>query len=483
MSHEQKKSVPAKEFVLYLGCVFLFTNLQGMVGGFRQKYLVDVLGMAAEHVGLVNFICSITGFVLSFFFAMIVDRAPKPGKDKFRPVILLTALPSSVFLVLLFWTPARLSELSVALMIAYQCVVTFLYNTSTFFTGTVNKLAVVMSSDHRERDNILSFRGISSAIGNSAPLVVVLVVGLLRKPGLISGEAMMYLVSAVLCAAANLIMLLVGMRAVKERIAYSPKKVNPLLGYRDILKNRYAWIALLSEFIKRFRDIATYMGVFLAAALLGDASKFILFGLPTGIGTFVGMLLVNALLKKLNSKQIYILSGIYSIIANAGAYATGALSFQHPGKAAYQVIFFAFLFLIGLQYGASNLLPDMFKSDILEDLEAKTHQRLEASLDFVVGIGSSIAGALAAAVAPMVLYGSSFLNFIHYQPVTASGEYLAQTNDTKLRLLLVYTMVQGVFMLLCAVPYFFYQLTGKRKQQVHEAVLAYRESITKELQP
>jgi Na+/melibiose symporter-like transporter len=305
-------------------------------------------------------------------------------------------------------------------------------------------------------------------------------VGLLRKPGLISSEAMMYLVSAVLCAVANMAMLLAGMRVVKERVAYSAKRVDPLMGFRDILKNQYAWVTLISEFIKRFRDIASYMGVFLAAALLGDASKFILFGLPTGIGTFVGMLIVNALLKKLNSKQIYILSGVYSILANAGAYFTGSLSFKHPGETIYQVVFFAFLFLIGLQYGASNLLPEMFKSDILEDIEAKTHKRLEVSLDFVVSIGTNIAAAIAAAAAPMVLYGSSFLNFIHYQPLTKSGEYVAQTDDTKLRLLLVYTTVQGVFMLLGAVPYLFYQLTGKRKEQVHEAVLAYRESISSE---
>ena len=41
------------------------------------------------------------------------------------------------------------------------------------------------------------------------------------------------------------------------------------------------------------------MGTFLAAALLGDSSKFLLFGLPTGIGTAVGMLVINFLLKNL----------------------------------------------------------------------------------------------------------------------------------------------------------------------------------------
>ena len=60
-------------------------------------------------------------------------------------------------------------------------------------------VGVVMTPNTQERDKILSFRGISSAIGNSAPLVIVLVIGLLRKPGIIQTEAMMYIVSAALC--------------------------------------------------------------------------------------------------------------------------------------------------------------------------------------------------------------------------------------------------------------------------------------------
>jgi len=472
------KYVTSKEFFVFMACAFLFTNMEGMAGGFRQKYLVDILLLPSESVAVINTVCTLVPFFLSFFFAMVVDRTPKPGKDKFRPLFLITAIPSGIFAVLMFWTPGILSELALVTMAAYQITITILYESTKFFAGTVNKMSVVMTPDMKERDHIISFRSISSAVGNSAPLVVVLVVGLLRGPGIISGEAMMYLVSAVLCAVASTAVLLAGARVLKERVTYSAERANPLLGYKDIIKNKYALLMLLSEFIRSFRGVASYMGVFLAAALLGDASKFLLFGLPTGIGTMVGMLIVRALLNKLNSKQIYMLSGIYSVVANAGAFAAGAYAFKHPGLI-YQVIFFGFLFLIGLQYGASNLLPDMFKADILEDLEAATHKRLEASLDFVIGIGAKASDTIAKAIAPLILYGGSVLNFIGYIQ-QSDGGYLTQSDNTKIRLLLVYTMGQGVFMLLCAVPFLFYKLTGARKERIHEEVMAYRESIGRE---
>lgn len=482
---EAKLKAPARglvgrgEFAMYLAMAFFFTNMQGMVGGFRQAYLVDVLGLESAAVGNINAVCSVAGFVLSFFYAMLVDRAPKPGRDKFRPLVLMSAVPAGVFTVLMFYTPGWIRPEHVALMIAYQCVMTVLKDAANFFAGTMNQIAVVISPDHRERDKVLSFKAISSAIGNSAPLVVVLVAGLLKEPGILSGDAMVYFASAVLCALASTVTLLTGVRIVKERVAYSAERVNPLLGFRDILQNQYTWIVLLSETVKGLRNVAGYMGVFLAAALLGDASKFILFGLPTGIGTFVGMLVVNALLKRLDSRRIYILSGVYSIVANGGAFAVGAMSFRYPDKAAWQIAFFAFLFLIGLQFGASNLLPNLFKSDVLEDLEAKTHKRLEASLDFFVSIGTTASGALVGFLSPRILYGSSALNFIHYVQ-QAQGVYLPQSQSTKIRLLGVYTMVQGTFMLLGALPYLFYKLTGARKAQVHEEVLQYRDSIAAE---
>ncbi|MDR1927040.1 MAG: MFS transporter, partial [Oscillospiraceae bacterium] len=282
-----KKYVSNNEFIAFLACAFFFANMQGMVGNFRQKYLVDVLGLANESVSAINFICNAAGFALPFFYAMLADRAPKPGKAKFKPMVLMAAVPAGIFSVLMFIAPSALSELSVIWMIAYQCTVTLLYNASIYFAGTFNYIAYVISPEHSERDRVLSFRGISSAIGNSAPLVVVMAIGLLKKPGIISGgEAMTYLLSSVLCALASTLTLLFAMRVLKERIAYSSEKENPLLGFRDVLRNRHALLVLLSEFIKGFRAIASYMGVFLAAALLGDASKFLLLGLPTGIGTF-----------------------------------------------------------------------------------------------------------------------------------------------------------------------------------------------------
>lgn len=280
--------------------------------------------------------------------------------------------------------------------------------------------------------------------------------------------------------------MLAGMKAVRERIVYSEKRENPLLGFRDVIGNKYAILVLISEFLKNFRQIANYMGIFLAVALLGDPSKFVLFGLPTGIGTFVGMLIVNALLKRFTSKQIYIASGVYSVLANGGAFVTGLLYFNHPGQTYLTILFFAFLFLIGLQFGASNLLPSMFQADILEDIELKTGKRLDASLGFIISAGSSLSGLIASSLSPRILYGDhSIIQYIQPVDEMVNGAmqtvYQAQPMDTKVKLLFFYTLFHGMMMLLAGLPFFFYKLSGKERDRVHEEVLRRREALGEEL--
>jgi Na+/melibiose symporter-like transporter len=347
-------------------------------------------------------------------------------------------------------------------------------------------VANVMTPNLKERDQVLSFRSISSAVGNSAPIVILLVIGLIwskDNPQLMemvagtsirSVEGLQYIISAALCSVVGVITVLIGMKLVRERMVYTAEKKNPLEGFVEVVKNKYAWTIIVSEFLKSFRGIATFMEGFIAIAVLGDASKKILFVLPVGVGTAVGMLVINFLLKKFDARVLYIASGIYSLCANCIAFGVGWLYFT-TGSTILQIVFIVFLFLIGLQFGASNLLPSMFQADVLETIELKTGKRLDASFPFVIGIGTLISGTIASTVAPLILYGDN--SIIGYIQPTDLVPNPVQSLDTKLTLLFFYTIMHGIMMFLAGVPFFFYKLTGKTKEEIHNAVIAQREQI------
>lgn len=465
LAKNDKKYLSNKEFILYLVAVFFYTMMTGAVGSYRSDFLINVLSLPNSEVSLFNTLTSIIPFILNFFIAMYIDTRKTGKGGKFRPLALLVAIPTGIFLVLSFWAPKGITG---TLLMIYLVTVAVAWAVCTNFGDCVNKVAIVMTPNLKERDTVMSFRGIVSAVGNSAPLVVELVLAFVVKD-----KGLRYIGVASLCGVCGVVTMLLGMKTVRERITYSNERKNPIAGYANVLANKYAWVIIVSEFLKSFRGIATYMGIFLAEALLGPG-KFLLFGLPTGIGTAVGMLIINFLLKKFNSKQLYIASGIYSVIANCVAFAVGYIYFKHPSSI-LQILFIATLFLIGLQFGASNLLPTMFQADVLEDIELKTGKRLDASLPFVIGIGTMISGTIASALAPIILYGDN--SIIQYVQATKAVPHPAQSLHAKIMLLFFYTIVHGIMMFLAGVPFFFYKLTGKKKEDVHNAVLAQRERL------
>lgn len=463
-----QKYMKPQEFILYLVAVFFYTMMTGAVGSYRSDYLINVLSLPDSDVSLFNTLTSVIPFILNFFIAMYIDGRKTGKSGKFRPLALLVAIPTGIFLVLSFWAPKGITN---STLMIYLVTVAVAWAVCTNFGDCVNKVAIVMTPNMKERDTLMSFRGIVSAVGNSAPLVVELVLAFMVKD-----KGLRYICVASLCGVFGIITMLLGMKTVRERITYNNEKKNPIEGYGDVIKNKYAWAIIISEFLKSFRGVSTYMGIFLAEALLGPG-KFLLFGLPTGIGTAVGMLIINFLLKKFNSKVLYIASGIYSVIANTAAFAVGYTYFKHPSSA-LQIVFVVFLFLIGLQFGASNLLPTMFQADVLEDIELHTGKRLDASLPFIIGIGTMVSGTIASALAPKILYGTKIPIIEYAQAV--NGVAQEQSLHTKIMLLFFYTVVHGIMMFLAGVPFFFYNLTGKTKEEVHEKVLAMREKLSEE---
>ena len=460
------KLVGKGEFIWYLISVFFFTNMTGMIGSFRSANLVDVVKLTDSQMSLFNIMTSVIPFILNFFIVMYIDGRKIGKHGKFRPLVMIAAVPMGILLFMNFWIP---KELSGAFLMVYVITVGVLWGIMNIFGNSINSVAVVMTPNLKERDTVMSFRSIVSAVGNSASLVIVLVLGLIWK----DNKSMQYLVCAGLSGVIGTLTMLGGMKISKERIEYANEKKNPLEGFMDIIKNKYAWTIIVSEFLKNFRGIANFMGVFLAAALLGDSSKFLLFGLPTGIGTAVGMLIINFLLKKFNSKVLYIASGCYSLIINTMAFGVGYIYFnQEKSGGPLQIVFILCLFLIGLQFGASNLLPNMFQADVLEDIELKTGKRLDASLAFVVSVFTTISSTIASGLAPKILYGeNSICGYIQ-----GLSDGTMQSLKTKIWMLFFYTIFHGLMMSLAGVPYFFYKFTGKTKSDVHEALMKQRAS-------
>lgn len=104
------------------------------------------------------------------------------------------------------------------------------------------------------------------------------------------------------------------------------------------------------------------------------------------------MLIVQKLIKKTDPIKGYWIFGIYSLIANALAFGAGWLYLTRGGTF-LQILFVFFFFAIGLQFGASNIIPNIFNADILNELELQTGgRRLEQTISFTQSLFGTVMG-------------------------------------------------------------------------------------------
>ena len=475
----KEKQVKNKELIIFLTSVFFYTMITGMVGSYRQEYLTTFVGakiLTEDHISTINSIVSIVGYFISFAMALVIDRS-RSKIGKFRPLIMIVSVPLAVVTSLSFYLPGFLSDSATKIMV-YFCILFIIYGGLTNVGNSINLVAMVMSTDDKERNSVMSWRSIVSAVGNSAPLVVVLVIGMLRKPGIIKNDEIMYLVSAILCSVIGMITMLLGAKVIRERTTYDKKSENPLKNIKSIVTNKHAILVIISEFLKAFRGLASYMMPFLAIIYFGKSGQTLFFGICTGVGTFVGMFIIKELMKRFSKRVLYIASGVYSVCINAISFLVGYFAFSNPSNVFLTILFFLCMFLVGFQYGASNLLPTLFGADIIEEIEAKTGKRNDASYTWIVALGSSISGIIVQTIAPIILLRENLIGYLpHYTNDLGVTIYPQNSLKTALWMLAFYTIFHGICMLAAGIPFFFYDLTGKKLEAVHQAALAKREEI------
>ncbi|MDE5755591.1 MAG: MFS transporter, partial [Clostridia bacterium] len=333
-------------------------------------------------------------------------------------------------------------------------------------TGTANSVAIVMTPNEKERNSLFSTNGFFTSIMSSAPLVLILILGFFQYKydddgNVIGGhysKNTMYIIALAICAILYVALMANAMFKVKERVPYSVKKNSPFDGISHVVKNKNFWFLTLSNAIREVRLLGMGFGIYIAGALLGDTSKYIIIALPTGIGTVISMLIVKKLIKKMDPIKVYTIFGVYSILANTLAFFIAYIYFKQGGIG-WQIAFIATLFIIGLQFGSSNLLPNIFNADVLNEIELQSGgKRLEGTVTFSATIVTTIMTVITGIFTPTIL-----LKVCKYQQGTD-----IQSQPTQIKLVFFYTIFVGLCFILSLLPMLGYRLTTKKRDEINK---------------
>ena len=283
------------------------------------------------------------------------------------------------------------------------------------------------------------------------------------------GQGLDLVISTAVCALGLILFVMIFFTNNKERVPFTQEKVS----LKDAVKVVFTYKNLLMVSLTKLcgfgRGVYGTVSLYIAIYLLGSKDLKLALLLPMGIGTAVGTLLVNFVLKKFSTKKTFILFCVY------GASSMAILFLVSKGIGFNSTLIVPFLilnFFCGLQHGNTNVTPNIMIADCVDEIEWKTGQRKDGLAYAGYGLFSKIASAFTKALGPWLLYTWSGYAVSR----DANVAYAAQTDSTLNKILMIYTIIPAVFVVLQAVPIFFYDMVGEKKERITRELMERREA-------
>ncbi|MCC8073227.1 MAG: MFS transporter [Clostridiales bacterium] len=470
----KEKHMNFKEIAAYSLGLFGFQAIVGLLNSYQAEFDSSILGADIAVVGILILIAKIVSAVFDPIVGNMIDRS-KSKNAKFKSMIAYSILPLLVFTAVIF---LKVPFTGIGLYI--WIFVTYLIWSLAMTLGDVPSqgIASVLTPNPTERTNVVSISNTFKQVGFSACVVIVPVVCLIIKGGSqvfgFEGEtdtpmiASEYFWTAILTAVLGCALFALIPLCNKERVPYQPAEKTSFKDMISALKdNKPLMLVIVSYFLGFGRQMAMGIQVQAANALLGSQNLVAVLGIVTAVGSMISMAVCPILIKKLDEKKVYLIMSFYGFAASVFSFVIGHFWFLNPDNMVLTILFYASLFLIGLQFGAVTLMPMIMTADCVDYYEYETGKRMEGAAYSVLTLTIKVCLALGTAL------GLVFIQFSGYQEAIAESTVVF-TTKTKDIVFFAYTVMPGILALLSTIPMFKYDIVGDKKAMISTELAARR---------
>ena len=476
-----KKYMKPSEIVTFGIGLFGVALLTGWMPDYTMTFFEDFAfkgqgfdsAQLARVVSLVFGVAGVVGAVCELVIGMLVDRT-RTALGKVKPWVGFGAIPLAIISMLVFIAP-NTSSFTIATI--WMFVIYSLYTAiSCAVESPSNCFGALCSPNPKERSSAISIASFLRSVGQSGGQVVIIVVPVIMKALMgqqqyknAEGQGLDLIISTAVCALGMVLFVMIFFGNNKERVPYTTDKVSLAESIKLVFTNKNLLMVSLTKLFGFGRGVYGTVSLYIAVYLLGSKGLKLALMLPMGIGTAVGTLLVNLVLKKFNTKQTYILFCLY------GASALAILFLVSKGIGFNSTLIIPFLilnFFCGIQHGNTNVTPNIMIADCIDEMEYKTGKRQEGLAYAGYGLFSKIASAGTKYLAPFLVYTWSGYRF-STSPTVA---YAEQSNEVLMKFLVIYTIIPAIFVLLQFVPILFYDMVGEKKDRITAALAEKREA-------
>ena len=464
----KQKHLKFKDIIAYSLGLFGFQAIVGLLFTYQAEFAGSILKSSVIVVAILILVAKIVSAAADPIVGNLIDRS-KSKLGKFKSMIVYSILPLLITTVLIF---VKVPFTGVGLYI-WIFIISLIWSIAMTMADVPSQgIAAALTPNPTERTNVVSISNTAKQIGFSACAVIVPIVCLIVKGGsrvivpkgeqddaMISNE---YLFAAVLTAVFGCVLLSLIPLINKERVTNTSSGT---IGFKDMFAalkaNKPFMLVIISYFLGFGRQMAMGIQVQTSTIIFGSQNLVVVLGIVTAVGSMISMAICPFLIKKLNEKKTYIILSVWGFAASIFSFVIGYFFFENPDVLVLKILFFASLFLIGLQFGAVTLMPMIMTADCVDAYEFETGKRMEGACYAILTLTIKVCLALGMAV------GLVFVGASGYYDSLGSSEFTSKSKDI---IFFAYTALPGILALLSIIPILKYDIVGEKKAKISTAL-------------
>ncbi len=485
---EEKKYVPKKEVTTYAIAALGQGLVYSCMSSYITDYYMNVLTLNAMFVIMLMLLARVWDAINDPMMGMVMDRfTTKRGRMKPYPVF--TAIPIAALTILMFVNPGFDTKNKSTWLYVFVAVVYVLWGmTYTVSDVPFWSMPNVMTPNPKERGNIISYGKTVGGIGSAVTVALPIIMGyVLKDMDVEQANIMKYAIMAISMAVIGMPLFSLSSFGVKERIEL-PNATKRAPGEPSSLKRIFTCKPLMLVVISGMLSFGRYMLQAAAPHVARYAGLYIgkkpetvaeynsnistvalVIQVCAAVGMFGAMLFLPKLYKKFEYKHIMIVSCLAGFVSSC-------LTLIIGWSTKNLLICIPFMIISSIPLGVINNVSFAMVCDCLDFLEWKTGFRNtglgSACQSFVNKIGNAFATVMIIVMYIVVNIDVSSLNVGSGQQVVDAINSLSTTQNFAMFCLV--TIVPGVSLLLCAIPLFFYDLTGEKKNKIFSELAVLR---------
>ena len=440
--------------------------------GYLSLFFTKVFGLPNGAVSFMMLLSGLWDAVNDPMIGSVVDKT-RTGYGKLRPWLIVTPLPFAVLTVILFGGPSFMSKVSSdGVKIAYMYVSYVLWELCyTFADVPFNGMTTAVSPLPQDRTRVISFSTFISGIVAGASQALLLSLMDASEKGLWNvGLKTVFLFIGVISAVLGGGLFSLAGIFTKERVVQSARQPSIIEGFRVMIHNKPLLPIVSGNMLMSAGGLYNVFTTYYFAEVLKMNSLKLLIDIPggaVGIGTYP---FIPAIKRTFDNKQLMIIHFISKAAVGIICFFAGFR--QYANKFVAVPVLMLLNIVISIVHTVRNIISTEMIGDTIDYMELKTGERNEG-VSFAVSscfgkLTSSVSTSIATAVLPRI--GLTYR--------TVDGEQVAVKGEkTDFYIWMFYVLVPQLVNALGVIPYFWYDLTGKRLADIRAQLAERRERM------